>query len=105
MSQPRDHGFDQVAYLLSSARMALDEPVVYASFRLTEGASRTIGTLPPSDPFLAELRVEIENTKLRMINDTAGYAAWLDDVLRRVVAEAKRRNVPSYGSDDSGATT
>lgn len=105
MSRSQDDSFDQVTYLLSSARMALDEPVIYASFRLLEGARRTIDGTAGSNRFLTDLRAEIDDSKLRMIDDSVGYTAWLDDVLRRVVSEAKRRNSASGGPGDQDLPT
>ena len=43
------------------------------------------------DVFLAGARREIEEHKLMMVDQHAGYTAFLDDLLRDVVAEAKRR--------------
>jgi hypothetical protein len=104
VGQAPEAGFEQVVYLLASARMALDEPILYASFRLLEGASRTIDVHVGEDTFLDALRAEIEETKLRMIDDAPGYVDWLDDVLRRIVAEAKRRNA-SPGVETGGLST
>jgi hypothetical protein len=107
MTGSPDGGFDQMVYLLSSARMALDEPVLYASFRLLEGASRAIAAQPVRDQFLEDLLLEIEDMKLHVIDDAAGYATWLDDVLRRVVSEAKQRNTllfPPGGPGDQHLT-
>lgn len=91
MAEAND-SFDLAVYLLASARLALDEPLIYASFRLLEGASRAIGPDAGQEEYLRGLRQEIESEKLRMIDDPAGYASWLDELLRRAAAEAKRLN-------------
>ena len=82
-----------VVYLVSCARLSLEEPVIYGSFRLIEAASRLIAALDPdeSDPFLARQRSLIETNKLLMIDHQAEYRSWLDELLRGIVAEAKRR--------------
>ena len=43
------------------------------------------------DAFLAGARREIEEHKLFMVDRHEDYTAFLDDLLRDVVAEAKRR--------------
>jgi hypothetical protein len=85
--------FELVVYLVSCARLSLEEPVIYGSFRLIEAASRIVAALDPdqSDPFLARQRSLIEANKLLMIDHQAEYRSWLDDLLRNIVAEAKRR--------------
>ena len=82
-----------VLYLVSCSRLSLEEPTIYGSFRLIEGASRVIAMLDPDgkDAFLAGARREIEEHKLIMVDRHEDYTAFLDDLLRDVVAEAKRR--------------
>jgi hypothetical protein len=87
-----DRLFDLVLYLVSCARLSLDEPVIYGSFRLVEGASRLIDG-ETGDPFLLRCREEIEAEKLKMIDDPDGYRVFLDRLLREVAAEATRRNL------------
>jgi hypothetical protein len=93
--------FALALYLISCARLALEEPVIYGSFRLVEGASRLIETAPrlgaEPDDFLTRCREEIEREKVRMIDDADGYRDWLDGLLRQVVAEAARRNLADAG--------
>lgn len=85
--------FEFVLYLVSCSRLSLEEPTIYGSFRLIEGASRLIAMLDPDgkDAFLAGARREIEEHKLFMVDRHEDYTAFLDDLLRDVVAEAKRR--------------
>jgi len=87
-----DRLFDLVVYLVSCARLSLDEPVIYGSFRLVEGASRLIDG-ETDDPFLLRCRAEIEAEKLKMIDDPDGYREFLDRLLRDVAGEATRRNL------------
>lgn len=89
--------FKLAVYLVASARLSLEEPVVYGSFRLVEAILRVIdadAALRPGAPdaFLQAHRAEIDTEKLRMIEDHEGYAAWLDRLLREFSAEAKRRS-------------
>jgi hypothetical protein len=90
--------FELAVYLVASARLMLEEPVVYGSFRLVEAAVRIIDSrsrlsLAP-DAFLAEQRTLLNDGKLGLVEDPDGYAAWLDGVLRTFSAEAKARNLP-----------
>lgn len=92
-----DKLFELVVYLVSCARLSLDEPQIYGSFRLIEGVSRLVEVaselgLEVDDEVIAA-RDSIEREKLRMIDDHEGYRAWLDTLLAEVAAEAARRNV------------
>ncbi len=86
-----------VVYLVSCARLSLEEPEIYGSFRLVEGAARILdiaGELGLAvDNVLCSARESIEREKLRMIDDHEGYRAWLDELLRDLVTEASRQNL------------
>ncbi len=106
MSEPRAESrlFELVLYLVSCARLALDEPPIYGSFRLLEGASRLIETAQEVwrsdvDELLLGVRETIEREKLRMIEDHDGYREAVDLLVRDLAAEATRRNIeqPSIG--------
>ena len=89
--------FELALYLVACARLAVDENLGLASFRLIEGASRLIDSAAdlgvPGDAFLqAELPV-IDEEKLRVMHDLDGYVVALDEIQARFIAEAKRRNV------------
>jgi hypothetical protein len=45
-----------------------------------------------ADPFLADLRAQIESGKGQIMTDRSAFAAWLDELLTAVAEEAKRRN-------------
>lgn len=103
-----DRLFELVLYLISSARLTLDEPPIYGSLRLVEGASRLVDAASELDgidvdEFLAGGRESIEDNKLKMINDHEGYHTWLTGLLSEFAAEAARRNLgePSSSSDDA----
>lgn len=86
-----------VLYLVSCARLSLDEPAVYGSFRLVEMVVRLIdaaGALGlAADEQLRAWRDEADREKIRIVDDPAHYRAWLDDLLARIAAEAMRRNL------------
>jgi hypothetical protein len=89
--------FELVLYLVSCARLSLDEPVIYGSFRLVEAAVRLIDAAGAwgldRDQVLERVRASIEEEKLRMIDDPTGYRAWLDRLLHELAGEAARRNL------------
>jgi hypothetical protein len=91
--------FELILYLVSCARLSLDEPQVYGSFRLIEAATRLVDAAGTwgfdHDPMLERVRTSIETEKLRMIEDHAGYRAWLDGLLHELASEARRRNLAS----------
>ena len=97
-----DRLFELVLYLISSARLTLDEPPIYGSLRLIEGASRLVETAPDlggiiGDDFITAARDSIEGNMLKMINDHEGYRAWLTEFLSEFAAEAARRNLAEPG--------
>lgn len=95
---PREFLFDFVLYLVTCARLHLDEKPIYGAFRMIEGASRLIEAaedLPgwEVDAFLSEQRAAIEANKARMTLDKDGFRHWLSDLAREIAAEATRRNL------------
>lgn len=95
---PREFLFDFVLYLVTCARLHLDEKPIYGAFRMIEGASRLIEAaenLPgwEVDAFLSEQRAAIEANKARMTVDKDGFRGWLSDLAREMAAEATRRNL------------
>ncbi len=94
---PEQEFFEFVVYLVSCARLTLDEPPVYGSFRLVEGASRLIeaarGWGIEVDEVLARTRESIEQGKLLMIDEHEAYERWLTDLLGELAAEATERNL------------
>jgi hypothetical protein len=91
--------FELVAYLVSCARLSLDEPPVYGSFRLVEAVGRVVDAADalgiPVDDEIRAARSQIEENKLRIVDDRDGYRIWLDGLLAGVAAEATRRNLGS----------
>jgi hypothetical protein len=86
--------FEVALYLICSSRNALDETLGYASMRLLDGAGRltaATGAAQP-DPFLTEMLGRIDETKVKVMHDLAGYTAALEEIQSAFIAEAKRRN-------------
>ena len=99
---PESALFELALYLVSCSRLAVDENLGMASFRLIEGASRLIAAAAElgvaSDAFLAAQKAVIDTEKLRSMHDLEGYVAALDEIQARFVEEAKRRNAGSEAS-------
>jgi hypothetical protein len=94
---PEDRLFELVTYCVACARLSLDEPPIYGSFRLVEAVGRLVEVaralgLTVDDEVVA-VRESIDREKLRMIDDHEGYRRWLDELLARVATEAARRNL------------
>lgn len=90
--------FDFILYLVTSARLSLDERAIYGSFRLIEGAARLVEAaeeiegLDP-DGYLRSQRDSIEENKARMMLDKEGYREWLTDLAAGMASEAVRRSL------------
>jgi hypothetical protein len=94
--------FDLALYLVCSARLALDENLGLASFRLTEAASLLIAAAADlgvdAGEFLEHERQALDGEKLKVMHDLPGYVAGLDEIQARFVAETKRRNAEAQGA-------
>jgi Family of unknown function (DUF6092) len=78
-----------LSYLAVSARGCLDEPKEYGPFRLVDGMARLIELCEAAglaDEGWTELREFVDAHKLSVMDDAAGFAAFLDDVVARAVA-------------------
>jgi hypothetical protein len=88
--------FELALYLVACARLAVEENLGLASFRLIEGASRLIANASDlgvdAGAFLREQLPVIDEEKLRCMHDLDGYVGALDGIQARFVAEAKRRD-------------
>lgn len=96
-AKPADIFFDFILYLVTAARVSLDERAIYGSFRLIEGASRLIEALDgipgyEPDEFLHAKRDSIDRNKARMMLDEEGYRAWLTDLAAELASEAVSRS-------------
>jgi hypothetical protein len=96
MMVTEDDVFELLAFLVTSARLCVDEPRLYGTFRLVDGASRLIGFVLQSDQLedrqsLQQLKDEIDEKKLLLTTDQEGYVNFLDDLTRKVARELKER--------------
>ncbi len=91
-----DEVFELLAFLVSSARLCVDEPKLYGTFRLVDAASRLLGFVLQSDQVqdkrsVQQLKDEIDEKKFLMTTDQEGYVKFLDDLTRKVARELKKR--------------
>ena len=94
----RDSIFELVAYLVSCARLTLDEAPRYGSQRLLVGASRLIAAaegLEGSEPdaVLEQWKQAIDENVFKMALAYPEYVEWLSDLTRDVGREAAERNL------------
>jgi hypothetical protein len=90
--------FDLVAFLVSSARGALEEGVYTASLRLIEAAGRlaALAADQESNEFLRAVGGDIhDGATTSYLRSADEYVAFLDRVLEAVAAEVRRRNALS----------
>ena len=90
--------FELVCYLISSARLSLDEAPRYGSLRLLVGASRLIAAAEAIegaevDDELRAWKRSIDENLLSVMNEFPDYVAWLGDLTRTVGREATERNL------------
>ncbi len=77
-----------LSYLAVSARGCLDEPKDYGPFRLVDGMSRLIELCQAEGlarEGWTELQAFIDAHKLDVMDEAANFAAFLDEVVARVV--------------------
>jgi hypothetical protein len=84
--------FRLATFLVTAARDVIDEPAIYAPFRMIDAVDRLMaGSF--DDDFLRGLQPELEREKQKVMTDRDGFIAWLDDLSARFAAETKRRNL------------
>ena len=91
-----EQAFRLIAYLTSAAEISLHEPTYYGSLRLIDAASRLIGfmlehDLPTAEPFLRELKSELDTKKVWCMWDREAFYDFVQDVPAEVAAELMRR--------------
>jgi hypothetical protein len=96
MTIAEDDVFELLAFLATSARLCVDEPKLYGTFRLVDGASRLLGFVLKSDQLedkqtLQQLKDEIDEKKSLLTTDQEAYFGFLDDLTRKVARELKER--------------
>jgi hypothetical protein len=90
--------FELVSYLISAARLSLDEAPRYGSLRLAVGASRLIAAAEAMDGVevddtLREWKKSMDENMLKVMNFYPEYVDWLGELTRQVAQEATNRNL------------
>lgn len=85
-----------LAHLVSSAELCAVEPGDYGVFRLLDASSRLVGALMEggaTDPWLADLKRDIDEKKVLMMTDRETYFAFLPELSRRVAEHLRMREL------------
>jgi hypothetical protein len=90
--------FDIVSYLISAARLSLDESPRYGSARLLVGAVRLIAAADAMDGMevddsLREWKRSMDENLMKVMNFFPEYVEWLGDLTREVAQEVTGRNL------------
>lgn len=89
----REEALTLLSYLLVSARGVINEPKLYAPFRLAEGAFRftmLLDKIGLGDPEWTEIGKDVERKLLRALTDEERHALILDELVLRVTACVKK---------------
>jgi hypothetical protein len=92
--------FELTAFLVSAAGLTLVESPRSGAVRLLMAASRLVESFEPDDPFLRDVKASIDENVVKVMWDYEGLVTWLDDLTRRVGAEAlaRQQRVPQSRS-------
>jgi hypothetical protein len=96
-AQQPDSLFELMTYLVSAARLSLDESPRYGSLRLLVAASRLVATAEATeglevDDTIRAWKQSIDENMLNVMNQFPDYVEWLGDLTRTVGEEAAARN-------------
>jgi hypothetical protein len=88
--------YEILAFLFSSAHLLVNEPHLYGTFRLIDGASRLIGFALDSgqledEEFLRRLKEEVDEKKFLLMTDEETYFQLLENATRAMAKEMKAR--------------
>ncbi len=88
--------YEILAFLVSSAHILVNEPHLYGTFRLIDGASRLIGFALESgqledEEFLRRLKEDVDERKFLLMTDEDTYFQLLEDSTRAMAREMKQK--------------
>jgi hypothetical protein len=84
--------FRLATFLVTAARDVIDEPEIYAPFRMIDAVERLIAG-EFDDEFLTAIQPELLATKYAVMTDRDEFIASLDKLTAAFATEAKRRNL------------
>jgi hypothetical protein len=88
--------FEIVSYLISAAKLTLDEPPRHGSARLLVGAVRLIAAAEERgevDDTLRDWKASMDENLMKVMNFYPEYEQWLGGLTREVAEEVTRRNL------------
>lgn len=96
MVVPEEGLYEVLAFLFSSAHILVNEPHLYGTFRLIDGASRLIGFALESgqledEEFLRRLKEDVDQRKFLLMTDEETYFELLEESTRAMARQMKRR--------------
>ncbi|MDB5056943.1 MAG: hypothetical protein JWO59_415 [Chloroflexi bacterium] len=99
-----DEALAVIGYLVSSAELCLDDPVLYGPFRLLDAANRFIGILLDKDPvqgdaFLRQLREDINQKKDWLMYDRDGFCEFVRAVPVQLAGHLREQAEAGRGRD------
>ena len=88
--------YEVLAFLFSSAHILVNEPHLYGTLRLIDGASRLMGFAVESGQledaeFLRQLKDDVDEKKFLLMTDEKTYFELLERATLAVAKEMKRR--------------
>lgn len=88
--------YEVLAFLFSSAHILVNEPHLYGTFRLIDGASRLIGFALESgqledEEFLRRLKGDVDERKFLLMTDEDTYFKLLEESTRAMAKQMKKR--------------
>jgi hypothetical protein len=92
----QENFYELLSFMVTSAHLSVEEPDLYGSFRLIDGACRLIdfalesGQLPDEE-FVREFRDYADVRKHWMMTDEPGYLSFLEDATGKLARELKRQ--------------
>jgi hypothetical protein len=87
--------YEALAFLFSSAHILVNEPHLYGTFRLIDGASRLMGFALESgqledEQFLRQLKDDVDANKFLLMTDEKTYFELLERATRAMAREMKK---------------
>ena len=88
--------YELLSFMVTSAHLSIEEPELYGSFRLIDGACRLIefalesGQLRDED-FVREFKEYTDARKHSMMTDEPGYVWFLEEATGKLAEELKRQ--------------
>ena len=92
----QENFYELLSFMVTSAHLSVEEPDLYGSFRLIDGACRLIDFALESgqlldEEFVREFRDYADVRKHWMMTDEPGYLGFLEEATGKLARELKRQ--------------